>query len=110
MRGLPALMSTPRYIAWLRKAFEAERRLEASAATAGGGGGGGGMQGAGEEGEEASAGGGDPSDYAYVMPPQPGYFSYRGSLTSPPCSEGVLWAVMAQPVRMSGAQLQAFAG
>lgn len=34
------------------------------------------------------------------------FFVYRGSLTTPPCSEGVRWFVMAEPESLSGAQLE----
>jgi carbonic anhydrase len=44
----------------------------------------------------------DASDF---LPPQPGYYRYEGSLTSPPCTEGVLWIVMRQPLELSAAQL-----
>jgi len=32
-------------------------------------------------------------------------FRYSGSLTTPPCSEGVNWLVMTIPVELSSAQL-----
>lgn len=34
-----------------------------------------------------------------------GYFLYRGSLTTPPCSEGVRWHVMKAPLELSGEQM-----
>lgn len=36
------------------------------------------------------------------------YFNYTGSLTTPPCSEGVRWFVMKNSVRVSKAQVKAF--
>lgn len=36
------------------------------------------------------------------------WFSYRGSLTTPPCSEGVRWNVMAKPATISRRQLEEF--
>lgn len=36
-------------------------------------------------------------------------FHYRGSLTTPPCSEGVEWFVMEAPIKVSPAHLEAFA-
>lgn len=36
------------------------------------------------------------------------HFFYQGSLTTPPCTEGVRWIVMNEPVALSGAQVEAF--
>mmetsp|Transcript_62413 Transcript_62413/g.135506 ORF Transcript_62413/g.135506 Transcript_62413/m.135506 type:complete len:1139 (-) Transcript_62413:437-3853(-) len=36
------------------------------------------------------------------------FFAYRGSLTTPPCSETVQWVVLEQPLEVSEAQVQAF--
>lgn len=48
-------------------------------------------------------------DPAGLLPEQRGYYTYMGSLTTPPCSEDVLWMVMRQPVQVSEAQLAIFA-
>ena len=45
---------------------------------------------------------------AGLLPAARGYFRYVGSLTTPPCSEGVRWQVLKQPVEVSKAQLAAF--
>jgi carbonic anhydrase len=39
------------------------------------------------------------------LPPQHGYYAYDGSLTGPPCTEGVRWLVMKQPLELSAEQL-----
>lgn len=44
-----------------------------------------------------------------LLPAQRNYYRYSGSLTTPPCTEGVVWLVMKEPVTVSKAQLQAFA-
>jgi len=44
-----------------------------------------------------------------LLPPERSYFTYMGSLTTPPCSEGVLWMVMKQPVPISAEQIGIFA-
>lgn len=43
-----------------------------------------------------------------MLPAQQGYYKYTGSLTTPPCSEGVRWEVLKQPIEVSKAQIQAF--
>jgi len=47
-------------------------------------------------------------DAGALLPTQHAYYAYMGSLTTPPCSEGVHWQVMTQPVEISKAQLSAF--
>lgn len=38
-----------------------------------------------------------------------GYYMYAGSLTAPPCTEGVTWFVLRSPVSISAQQIEAFA-
>jgi carbonic anhydrase len=45
---------------------------------------------------------------AELLPAERGYFKYIGSLTTPPCSEGVRWQVLKQPIEVSKAQIAAF--
>ena len=47
-------------------------------------------------------------DLNHLLPPDRGYYTYMGSLTTPPCSEGVLWMVMRQPVPVSPEQIDIF--
>jgi carbonic anhydrase len=42
---------------------------------------------------------------AELLPAALGYFRYSGSLTAPPCTEGVQWLVMKQPLSLSNEQL-----
>jgi carbonic anhydrase len=44
-----------------------------------------------------------------LLPEERSYFTYMGSLTTPPCSEGVLWMVMKNPVPISAEQIGIFA-
>ncbi|MBC3875742.1 carbonic anhydrase [Undibacterium flavidum] len=48
-------------------------------------------------------------DLSQLLPKQHGYFTYMGSLTTPPCSEGVLWLVLKEPVSISAEQAAIFA-
>lgn len=43
-----------------------------------------------------------------LLPRDRSYFTYSGSLTTPPCSEGVRWLVLKKPVTLSSAQLSRF--
>lgn len=47
-------------------------------------------------------------DLTALLPTDMRYYTYMGSLTTPPCSEGVLWMVMQQPVPVSTAQIGIF--
>jgi carbonic anhydrase len=60
-----------------------------------------------EKGEELAAA--TMLDLNQILPENRRYFTYMGSLTTPPCSEDVLWLVMKQPVQASDDQLNLFA-
>jgi len=59
-----------------------------------------------EKGDEVRAG--SRIDLAQLLPEDKRYYTYMGSLTTPPCSEGVLWMVMKQPVPVSVEQVAIF--
>ena len=48
-------------------------------------------------------------DPRQLLPQDRGYYRYTGSLTTPPCTEGVLWLVLQQPLTVSAPQIDAFA-
>ncbi|MGA2535265.1 MAG: carbonic anhydrase family protein [Terracidiphilus sp.] len=48
----------------------------------------------------------DPSG---LLPHELTYYTYMGSVTAPPCTEGVTWYVLKTPVDISAAQINAFA-
>jgi carbonic anhydrase len=45
---------------------------------------------------------------ADLLPANRGYYHFMGSLTTPPCSEGVRWYVLKTPVEASAAQIETF--
>lgn len=47
-------------------------------------------------------------DLSPLYPSQKQYYRFSGSLTTPPCTEGLRWLVMKQPVTLSEAQLKQF--
>ena len=44
-----------------------------------------------------------------LLPAKRGYYSYAGSLTTPPCSEVVNWMVLTDPIEVAEADVAAFA-
>lgn len=44
-----------------------------------------------------------------MLPASLEYFTYSGSLTTPPCSEGVRWIVLKESITLSAEQIEAFA-
>lgn len=51
----------------------------------------------------------DMVDAAGLLPADRGYWTYTGSLTAPPCTEGVQWFVFEQELSISREQFRAFA-
>ena len=45
---------------------------------------------------------------AALLPADRTFFTYAGSLTTPPCTEGTTWHVLKVPIKMSRAQIAAF--
>jgi carbonic anhydrase len=60
-----------------------------------------------KEGEEATIDGVS-IDPARILPAKRSYYEFEGSLTTPPCTEGVRWIVLKQPATLSKTQLEAF--
>ena len=56
-----------------------------------------------ERGEDPTAG---EFDYNEIVERRNQYFYYNGSLTTPPCTEGVRWIVMDEPITASPSQIQ----
>jgi len=46
---------------------------------------------------------------ADMLPQERTFYTYSGSLTTPPCSEGVRWLLLTTPVEISAEQMEAFA-
>jgi carbonic anhydrase len=49
-----------------------------------------------------------PFDAVELLPAARAYFRYAGSLTVPPCQEGVRWSVLKQPIQLSREQIGRF--
>lgn len=49
-----------------------------------------------------------PIDLSKLLPEKRDYWTYMGSLTTPPCTEDVLWMVMKQPLQISADQVSIF--
>ena len=47
-------------------------------------------------------------DLNETLPKDMRYYQFMGSLTTPPCTEGVLWLVLRQPMTLSAEQLKLF--
>lgn len=47
-------------------------------------------------------------DAAKLLPDNKGYYTFEGSLTTPPCSEGVKWLVLKTPVKIAESEIAAF--
>lgn len=47
-------------------------------------------------------------DLAAMLPVDKGYYSFAGSLTTPPCSEGVNWMVLKSPIALGAEQIKSF--
>ncbi len=47
-------------------------------------------------------------DVAGLVPANRGYYTYQGSLTTPPCSENVTWFVLKHPMTVSTAEIEQF--
>ena len=43
-----------------------------------------------------------------ILPPDRGYYTFSGSLTTPPCSEDVTWFVLKHPTTISPEEIQRF--
>jgi carbonic anhydrase len=50
----------------------------------------------------------DDFDISKLLPANLAYYTFNGSLTTPPCSEGVAWHVLKTPVSISKSQINMF--
>ena len=48
-------------------------------------------------------------DATALLPADRGYYTFAGSLTTPPCSEGVRWFVLKTPMTLAASEVTAFA-
>lgn len=47
-------------------------------------------------------------DVSRILPSDRSYYTFSGSLTTPPCTENVTWFVLKRPVSVSGAEIEQF--
>jgi carbonic anhydrase len=47
-------------------------------------------------------------DATKLLPDSQGYYTFQGSLTTPPCSEDVTWLVLKTPVKIADSEITAF--
>lgn len=47
-------------------------------------------------------------DVSSLLPSERAYYTYSGSLTTPPCTEGVRWIVLEEPITLSAEQISAW--
>jgi carbonic anhydrase len=47
-------------------------------------------------------------DATELLPAKKGYYTFQGSLTTPPCSEDVRWLVLKTPLKIAGNEIAAF--
>jgi carbonic anhydrase len=47
-------------------------------------------------------------DLNELLPKDQRYYQFMGSLTTPPCTEGVLWNVIKQPISVGREQIRLF--
>ena len=59
--------------------------------------------------EKESAVAGASIDATKLLPASQSYYTFQGSLTTPPCSEGVTWFVLKSPLKIADGQVAAFA-
>ena len=50
----------------------------------------------------------EPVNMGGLLPPDRSYWTYTGSLTNPPCTEGVRWYILEQPLSVSREQVRQF--
>ena len=48
-------------------------------------------------------------DASKLLPDNRGYYTFQGSLTTPPCSEDVTWFVLKSPLKIADAEIAGFA-
>jgi carbonic anhydrase len=60
-----------------------------------------------QEGPERDAG--TTVDPGTLMPTERGFFRYMGSLTTPPCTQGIVWTLFRQSIEASPEQIRQFA-